>query len=158
MGYHTYYRLGITPPPGPALLADLAPIKDGQGLYLLTGEADSCSWYEHEREILDLSARHTEVLFRLWGEGEEVGDQWVKFFLGGRVETHKAPEWTPPPEPSSAFLTGEITGEITGGILYIQEDLTASLVFANAEIDRLKNRIHTLVATVEKLTLLAEGG
>lgn len=43
-------------------------------------------WYNHETDLLSLSVFFPDVLFTLRGEGEESGDLWVKYFLGGKVE------------------------------------------------------------------------
>ncbi|MGB3634855.1 MAG: hypothetical protein WA982_12500 [Rubrobacteraceae bacterium] len=43
-------------------------------------------WYEHDQNMLRLSRKFPKVLFVLWGEGEEPGDLWKSYYLGGRVQ------------------------------------------------------------------------
>lgn len=45
----------------------------------------TCKWYEHETDVAALSSKFPTVLFTLDGQGEELGDVWRKFFLGGKV-------------------------------------------------------------------------
>lgn len=47
-------------------------------------------WYEHVGDMVALSRRFPEVLFTLHGEGEESGDIWRKYFLGGKVQVARA--------------------------------------------------------------------
>lgn len=47
-------------------------------------------WYEHEKDMLTLSAAHPAILFTLSGEGEEAGDVWKKYFLGGKIQVARA--------------------------------------------------------------------
>lgn len=56
----------------------------------VNGDADSGSWYEHERDMLILSNRFPTVKFTLRGSGEENSDVWVKYFLGGKKQVCKA--------------------------------------------------------------------
>jgi hypothetical protein len=43
--------------------------------------AEYTNWHEHDRDILRLSYAFPEVLFILWGKGE---DLWKRYYLGGR--------------------------------------------------------------------------
>lgn len=49
--------------------------------------SDSCKWYDHEKEVSDFSKIYPDVLFELYGEGEESGDIWKKYFKNGKVQT-----------------------------------------------------------------------
>lgn len=100
MGYNTSYRLECI---DTAIVA--AWIESGESEeadYALTDDGstnESCKWYEHEQDLLALSAKHPDVLFTLHGEGEEAGDVWRKYFLGGKVHAPKTriviPEFDP---------------------------------------------------------------
>lgn len=46
---------------------------------------ESCSWYEHEEHMKNLSTRYPNVLFILDGTGEEEGDIWRKYFRAGEM-------------------------------------------------------------------------
>ena len=47
-------------------------------------------WHEHDRDMLRLSRMFPEVLFVLWGEGEDPEDLWKCYYLGGRVQEASA--------------------------------------------------------------------
>lgn len=80
MGYNTYY----------GLLVD--DIRSPEHELALTKMADydvfeeSCTWYEHEVDLKEYSAKFPNQLFRLRGEGEEPLDVWIKYFKNGRMQ------------------------------------------------------------------------
>lgn len=43
------------------------------------------TWYEHEKDMLLLSAKFPGVLFTLNGEGDGWSDLWTKYFKDGRI-------------------------------------------------------------------------
>ena len=53
-------------------------------------------WYEHDQDMFRLSRAFPEVLFILWGEGEEPEDLWKSYYLGGRVQEAPARVEYPP--------------------------------------------------------------
>jgi hypothetical protein len=52
--------------------------------------ADDCKWYEHEEDMRRLSNMFPTVFFTLEGEGEESGDIWKEYYLGGKMQKCKA--------------------------------------------------------------------
>ena len=46
---------------------------------------DDMSWYEHEKEVAELSADFPALLFYLRGEGEEAGDVWELWARNGKT-------------------------------------------------------------------------
>lgn len=52
----------------------------------LDGNQDDCKWYEHERDMKELSEKFPTILFTLKGEGEESGDIWIKYFKYGKMQ------------------------------------------------------------------------
>jgi hypothetical protein len=52
--------------------------------HFVNGNADSCKWYEHDEDMTALSKQFPTVMFTLKGEGEESGDLWVAYYLGGK--------------------------------------------------------------------------
>jgi len=52
--------------------------------YMSGGE--SSKWYSWEQDMRKVSAAHPEVLFGMSGEGEDSGDQWKAYFLGGKCQ------------------------------------------------------------------------
>ena len=51
---------------------------------------DSTKWYRHQDELKSFSAMHPEVIFKLIGEGEENGDLWHEYYMGGKMQVCKA--------------------------------------------------------------------
>jgi hypothetical protein len=54
------------------------------------GRCDTTKWYEHEKEMKDVSKKFPDVLFVLKGEGEESGDLWIKYFKDGKMQVANA--------------------------------------------------------------------
>lgn len=52
-------------------------------------EWDSCKWYDHEKDMRKVSAAFPSILFQLDGEGEESGDIWREWYLGGKMQREK---------------------------------------------------------------------
>lgn len=46
----------------------------------------SCKWYDHEPYLNRLSKDFKQFVFLLYGEGEEQGDVWRKYFYNGKVK------------------------------------------------------------------------
>lgn len=53
-------------------------------------------WYSHKDDMRALSAKFPAYLFTLHGEGEEGGDLWNEYYLGGKVQVAKAVIAYPP--------------------------------------------------------------
>jgi hypothetical protein len=51
---------------------------------------DSCKWYGHADDMLAVSNKHPNTLFKVHGEGEEAGDIWDKWFLNGKMQVCEA--------------------------------------------------------------------
>jgi hypothetical protein len=47
---------------------------------------DSCKWYDHDKDMISVSKKFNGVLFVLYGNGEEVGDIWKKYFYNGQTQ------------------------------------------------------------------------
>lgn len=60
-----------------ALDYDLAPYND-------------VKWYEHKRDMKQLSLEVKDVLFELSGEGEETGDAWKEYWINGKYQRCQA--------------------------------------------------------------------
>jgi Na+-transporting NADH:ubiquinone oxidoreductase subunit NqrF len=46
---------------------------------------DGCKWYEHDRDMEQLSAEFPTVTFTLTGDGEESLDNWEKHYKAGQI-------------------------------------------------------------------------
>lgn len=51
---------------------------------------DSVNWYNHEEDMKVLSSRFPDVTLELYGEGEESGDVWNKYFKNGKMQVCRA--------------------------------------------------------------------
>ena len=51
---------------------------------------DQCKWYEHTEDMRKISEKYQNVIFSLYGNGEEGGDMWVKYFMNGKVQSEDA--------------------------------------------------------------------
>jgi len=54
------------------------------------GAGDSCKWYDYDQDMRAISTAFPDVVFALGGEGEEHGDIWKDYWLGGKVHKTKA--------------------------------------------------------------------
>ena len=43
-------------------------------------------WYEHDKEMIELSKQFPETVFCLYGNGEENGDTWYKYYKNGKSQ------------------------------------------------------------------------
>ena len=96
MGYMTSYKLMILDPRDPRVIrlsrhyevlaalkaqveyADFALNRDGD-----TNE--ECKWYDAIADLREFSKQYPDDLFVLQGFGEEAGDMWIAYFLGGNT-------------------------------------------------------------------------
>ena len=97
MGYYTYYALSVEPSPvsnqtklseelQKRLNAEVDKMQvfdygDAEGGW--SGEA---KWYDHNEDMISLSHRFPEVLFTLYGNGEDSEDMWYAYFLDGSIQ------------------------------------------------------------------------
>lgn len=61
---------------------------------------DSVSWYTHQFDMRLLSSRHPTTLFKLTGDGEDSGDLWEEYYLGGKMQRCDAKITFDPYDPS----------------------------------------------------------
>ena len=88
MGYRTYFDTNA-----PSHIIE-ALQKEADDEWLFT---DSVKWYDWEADCRKVSAAHPLTCFYVEGEGEDPGDQWRAYFLGGAMQYEKQPAWEPPP-------------------------------------------------------------
>ena len=48
---------------------------------------DEHKWYEHDKDMIEISAMFPNVVFCLHGEGEEHDDLWNAYYSNGKSET-----------------------------------------------------------------------
>jgi hypothetical protein len=90
MGYYTQYSLTMPRNPITALQLEAAIMADEVALIALGVEGSSsgetAKWYEHDTFMLTLSAKYPNTIFKLHGDGEESGDLWDKYYVGGKLQ------------------------------------------------------------------------
>lgn len=94
MGYYTNYLLEVLDEKGQEYadykteqqVEEILESVTGYDLSL-AGWSDGIKWYDHESDLIDISKRFPNNVFRLQGHGEGDGygdvDIWVKFFRNG---------------------------------------------------------------------------
>ena len=94
MGYYTDFDLGFNCSPEKEQEIKKwcdENEKDGYNIYgFYLGSQDSCKWYSHQEHMKILSENFPLILFRLEGVGEEKGDWWVEYYLGGKIQECQA--------------------------------------------------------------------
>ena len=51
---------------------------------------DTIKWYECEKDMKEYSKKYPDIVFTVYGEGEESGDIWNSHFKNGKMHTCKA--------------------------------------------------------------------
>lgn len=57
--------------------------------YALIDERE-CKWYMHDKDMLEMSKHFPNVIFKIHGEGEEIGDLWEKYYKNGKMQICEA--------------------------------------------------------------------
>ena len=83
MGYYTNYRLEIQ---GKTDIDHSEEIQKQTGYYISEDYSEDYKWYDNEDDMKLHSSQHPDLLFVLYGEGEESGDLWVKYFKNGKMQ------------------------------------------------------------------------
>jgi len=111
MGYQTYFNVEAQDVPDDQMEAVNEELQNSQLrhemiTYGATVEGGSFSGngtcYEHEQYAQTLTKRIAmrNIVLRITGDGEESGDQWVKFFKNGKkIAAAKRGDWVYPDKP-----------------------------------------------------------
>jgi len=85
MGYYTQYTL--TEEKNPADPEKLEAYLQDVDLLWLINERDNeaTKWYEHDEDMKALSKVFPTTVFKLHGDGEEVGDSWERYYHNGNI-------------------------------------------------------------------------
>ncbi len=93
MGYYTQYNLYVQ---NDAELSDMgrnAVENAVEALDIFDGGGNSQygwsayeKWYDHDDDMLALSARFPDVVFQLYGDGEDSEDKWMTYYKNGRSQ------------------------------------------------------------------------
>ena len=99
MGYYTNYTLKLLPGHSDgwtiyAILRQLSHDNFPSDMYYTIDEEgnhiNSSMWYKHEDDMRKLSIILPDVVFKLFGYGEDMGDIWHKYFKNGKMQYCKA--------------------------------------------------------------------
>lgn len=63
-------------------------LADEEAPYSLNNDGttrQSSKWYQSDKSICAMSAKHPLTLFKLHGDGEESGDIWDRYYVGGKM-------------------------------------------------------------------------
>lgn len=105
MGYMTTYTITAFTDDGPLKAGTIHNHLDAQrvDVYDDFGNEDSigfwAKWYDCENDMIAVSKANPDVTYRIYGSGEEAGDEWVCFYKNGQMEHHDRPLWVEPKVP-----------------------------------------------------------
>jgi hypothetical protein len=91
MGYYTQYKLRILDPKinsyPPDLIRKFLAESDEASMALEEDGStnEECKWYDHEEDMIGLSKQYPNLVFELYGKGED-GEQWKKYFKDGKIQ------------------------------------------------------------------------
>ena len=68
----------------------------GKFCILSFDNTERTKWYTDDKEMLKLSKKFPDVLFKLHGEGEESDDIWERYFMNGKSQYCQAEIVIPP--------------------------------------------------------------
>ena len=97
MGYRTYYTLSILDLDGQTELTEdvsnsiikklRMSCEDLEFAVCENGSSNGdCKWYEHDRDMTELSKQFPNVIFQLDGNGEESEDIWTSWYHDGKIQ------------------------------------------------------------------------
>lgn len=84
MGYYTDYKLLSMSEDFDKL--NIENVSEEVIEFLEDQEIGGVKWYDHIKDMLNLSKENPDVLFHTSGVGEENGDQWEAKFLDGKYK------------------------------------------------------------------------
>lgn len=94
MGYYTEFTLRVRSDDPPAQEV-LKAVTNGDYDIPLNSNGhcyDSLKWYEHEEDMRAASRHYPDAVFALRGHGENIGDNWIKYFKNGKFYKHEIQE------------------------------------------------------------------
>ena len=113
MGYDTHYKfrtLEVGPSEG-ELIEEVASAEEAfrqecerSDNFEFAFGGDRCTWYDHESDMLEVSKRHSHLVFVLDGNGDEGDDVWRKYFFRGSVLLEQRTQM-PKPADQDVLLT-----------------------------------------------------
>jgi len=113
MGYYTRYSIDIETLQMPSVdeVALILQEKTGysveyfrEALTKGIGYSEEIKWYSVVDDMKDISRAYPNVMFRVEGRGENIGDEWVRYFVNGKVQLESREAWTPAPFDLNKFV------------------------------------------------------
>lgn len=65
-------------------LFDLLYKDSREAKFALNG--DPCLWESHENDLREFSKEYNDYLFTLFGEGDKIENNWIKYFKNGKMQ------------------------------------------------------------------------
>lgn len=94
MGYYTQYSLSFDESETEVVVELEKYAEEDYGKWCIygawVGDLDATKWYDHDKDMKELSKKFPHVLFTLEGEGEESGDIWKKYYKNGKCQRCRA--------------------------------------------------------------------
>ena len=100
MGYYTNFNLTMLPEPdinfGTEIMKAIAAKidnKDPNDISDYDAEwclGDSLKWYDHDKDMIEVSKQFPDITFILDGEGEDNDDIWKAYYKNGEMEVIQA--------------------------------------------------------------------
>lgn len=109
MGYYTTFEVAVIEG---CLDDDIVKILREETSYTFEEDsensvfADHIKWYTRQDDMLRISRRYPNVVFRVRGNGEESGDVWQTFYKNGKYSDWKLTPQTYP-EYDESMLTDD---------------------------------------------------
>lgn len=92
MGYETDFKITAEPALTEDLVDDIMETSGYRSIEYDGSEAwlYGAKWYDYREDMLAVSSRHPDVLFKVEGEGEEQPDLWHHYFRNGKSVRYEA--------------------------------------------------------------------
>jgi len=95
MGYYTAHTLSVIP----VRLKSEIQSAFNERVKPAPFEGERCEWHDCVADTVEISKKYPNALIRIYGEGEEQGDQWVLYANDGSTVEIQREQWSMPPAP-----------------------------------------------------------
>lgn len=109
MGYYTTFEVAVIEGHLDGDIVDILRKETSYTFQHATGNvvyANHIKWYTQWDDMMSISRRYPDVVFRVRGDGEESGDAWQTFYKNGKYSNWKLTPQTYP-EYDESMLTEE---------------------------------------------------
>jgi len=88
MGYYTDFQVAVDDASISQELDEI--LREFSDYSFNNGSAQGVKWYRWKEDMKRVSLKYPLAIFTVEGEGEEAGDLWKAYFLGGQMQLAKA--------------------------------------------------------------------